>query len=73
MILSKGPTTILCSDVVLKGQELKVLHKFKYLGDSTLSFENHVKNISFDLHNIKQIRSSLPKNATKLFLFSILI
>uniref|UniRef100_A0A8C6TJ76 Reverse transcriptase domain-containing protein n=1 Tax=Neogobius melanostomus TaxID=47308 RepID=A0A8C6TJ76_9GOBI len=75
MFFSKRPTARTSSNVFIKGEELQIVDKFKYLGvilDSTLSFKNHVKHmckiVNFNLRNFRQIRTSLPENAAKMFL-----
>jgi len=75
MTLSKYPTLRSFSNVFLKGEELQIVHEFKYLVvniDSTLSFKNHVKNIDFSFHTISQIRSSLPENAARPFFHTMI-
>ena len=79
MMFSKQPVKVTQSNVFLRGEELKLVKEFKYLGvilDSTLTFKNHVKKISktikFNLLNFKQIRPSLTVNAARMFRHAII-
>jgi len=67
------------SNIFVKGTELDVVTKFKYLGvalDSTLTFKSLVKKgvsyIKFNLLNFRHIRNSLTENAARTFLHSMI-
>lgn len=79
MMFTKPSARLAHSKVHLRGEELMTVDKFKYLGvviDSTLSFKSHVKKVTnivkFNLHNFRQIRTSLTEGAALIFLHSMI-
>lgn len=78
MYFSQKPTVIPHPDVFVKGEKLKVVSDFKYLGiilDSQLTFQKHAKKVAkiiqFNLANFRHIRPCLTIEAAKLFMHSM--
>ncbi len=78
MYFSQKPTVI-PHDVFVKGEKLKVVSDFKYLGvilDSQLTFQKHTKKVAkiikFNLANFRHIRPCLTIEAAKLFMHSMI-
>lgn len=60
----------------LTGEELELVTEFKHLGvilDSSLTFNNTLKNIKFNRHSFKQIRPSLAVGAARMFLHTMML
>lgn len=67
-------------EILVNGQLIKHVDKFKYLGvilDSTLSFKGHVKKLcnklKFNLVNFRYIRNSLTTEASSTYLNAMII
>lgn len=67
-------------DVVVNGENIRVVSHFKYLGvtlDSQLSFKKHIKQVcttvKFNLRNFRHIRNQLPLDAAKLYMYSMIV
>ena len=67
-------------DIFVKGERLKVVEDFKYLGvivDSHLSFKKHIKKVNgrvkMNLVHFKIIRNQLTTEAAKLYFHSMIL
>ncbi len=79
MYFSQKLTVIPHPDVLVKGEKLKVVSDFKYLGvilDSKLTFQKNAKKVAkiikFNLANFRHIRPCLIREAEQLFIHSII-